>query len=291
MSLYYVPTDSKGIEHTSTGRVRWNPPAGDNAVVTTGAQPLVLRHADTLLEVLDECVYRAEPVGPQTSHSDDVLRVESARLISRTPWDTESASRFAIDVAQHALAQEGEVCLPDGSVLREVLSYARQVLDGTSSSDHARLGYLARVRALRRLRQERTELSDLSFGLVVSDEARLIDALDDPAYASVITVADSVLAAIEALHHHVFPELYLELEDTREGWAEHDVLDQHSPGPVMSVRSALSAGIHYEPAWTSAREAARHARMAAKDRSGDEGELSERRWQAQVLEALLTASH
>ena len=43
----------------------------------------------------------------------------------------------------------------------------------------------------------------------------------------------------------------------------------------------------YDPAWVNAREAARHARNAMKDRSGSDGESSELNWQAATLAAIL----
>jgi hypothetical protein len=270
MCAYYVPTDSKGIEHAAAGRIQWELPDGGLVRVTRSSQLLVLRPADRVLEVLDERIYAAESVGTGTTHADGTMTSESARLTSRTYWDIESATKFAISVAEHALAPMGAVSLPDGTTLEEVLGYARQVLDGTSPDAHDHLGYLARLRALRRLSQEQGELSDHNLGVLVEDEARSIDALDDPAYASVIPVADSVLASIEALRHHVFPALYMDFEDAAESRGEHG-----------------SIGLRYEPAWASAREAARHARMAAQDRGGADGETTERLWQAQLLESVL----
>jgi hypothetical protein len=44
----------------------------------------------------------------------------------------------------------------------------------------------------------------------------------------------------------------------------------------------------YEPAWTAAREAARHARRASRGREEPDGEAAELSWQAARLEAVLT---
>jgi hypothetical protein len=86
------------------------------------------------------------------------------------------------------------------------------------------------------------------------------------------------------------------LEDLEQERLEHAGLDRTT---VMSIPTAeatpfgeVEAGaphlLHYEPAWTCAREAARHARAAARDRQGEAGERSTRNWQAQQLEALLS---
>jgi hypothetical protein len=45
--------------------------------------------------------------------------------------------------------------------------------------------------------------------------------------------------------------------------------------------------LRYDPAWTGAREAARHARSAMKDRNGADGEASELTWQAATLASIL----
>jgi len=101
---------------------------------------------------------------------------------------------------------------------------------------------------------------------------------------------------VEALRHHVLPHLYVSLEDLEQERLEHAGLDRTT---VMSIPTAeatpfgeVEAGaphlLHYEPAWTCAREAARHARAAARDRQGEAGERSTRNWQAQQLEALLS---
>jgi hypothetical protein len=104
-----------------------------------------------------------------------------------------------------------------------------------------------------------------------------------------------VLAAIEALRHHLYPHLYLRAEDTVEERLEHDVEDRQTVLPTPSVVGSpfgpIPTGggptIEYDPAWTSAREASRHARLAVEDRLGRSAGLDELTWQADTLEAVL----
>jgi len=290
----YVPTDSKGIEHAATGEVAWQLPAGDVGQMTELGHPLVLRRPDALLDVLDERIYRVESLNDVKIAIDGTAVVPAARLVTQTCWDTGLATRFALDCAEHILTDTGDVSLPDGTSLMMVIAYARHVLDGITSEGTQRLGYLARVRALRRLRHERAEVADLSLGLLVADEARDADALDDAAYATVIPITDSVLAAIEALRHHVLPEFYMDIEDAREEHEAHRDLDSQRPvslGTIVSTPLGLVESgrgiLTYEPAWSGAREAARHARLAAKDRHGAKGEANQRVWQATLLASIL----
>jgi hypothetical protein len=293
---FYVPVDSKGIEHSAvSGKTAWRLPADGAAHLTESDHLLVLRQPQALLDVLDEQIYRAEPSSETEPGPDGTVAVSSARLVAKTHWGTEAATRFALDCATHILRDAGDVALPDGTPLAKVIDDARQVLDGIASESKDHLGYLARIRALRRLRRDRSEVAEVSFGLLIDDEARDIDALDDAAYASVIPVTDSVLAAIEALRHHVLPEFYIDIEDTREEHEEHQNTDRlraiSNPTVVVTPFGPIEFGgphvLSYEPAWAGAREAARHARLAAKDRHGGQGEADERSWQATMLASIL----
>lgn len=290
----YVPTDSKGVEHAAAGHIIWHLPIGDDVVVTRVGRALVLRQPEALLDVLDEQIYLAESLDDVKVSVDGTAVVQAARLVVQTRWDTETATRFALDCADYTLNETGDVSLPDGTFLSKVVSEARQVLDGIVSGNSDRLSYLARVHALRRLRHERTEVADLSLGLLTADEALDIDALDDPAYATVIPITDCVLVAIEALRHHVLPKPYMDIEDAREEREEHENLDSQrsvsGPKVVFTGFGTLVSGspfLPYEPAWTAAREAARHVCLAAKDRQGEVGEANERARQATLLASIL----
>jgi hypothetical protein len=290
----FVPTDSNGIEHAATGGIAWQLPTGGVTSVTEVGHPLVLRRPDALLDVLDERIYRAEPLDYVEISAVGIAVVPSARLVAATCWDTDVATRFALDCADNILTEAGDVSLPDGTSLANVIADARLVLDDLASDGSDRLGYLARVRALRRLRRERAEIADLSLGLLTADEVRDVDALDDPDYATIIPITDSVLAAIEALRHHLLPKAYMAIEDVREEHEEHQNLATQrpasEPGVVVTGLGNLLFGsvfLAYEPAWTAAREAARHARLAAKDRYGAKAETEQRAQQASLLESIL----
>jgi hypothetical protein len=60
---------------------------------------------------------------------------------------------------------------------------------------------------------------------MVADVAKDVEALDDPAYATVVPVVDAVLAAIEALRHHVLPRSELGREDRAEEREQQRMLE------------------------------------------------------------------
>jgi len=292
----YVATGRTGVEHSAAGRVRWTLPGdGDGVTVAAEGQSLHLRSTGALLEVLEAEIYEAEPVGDATTRAQGVVSVGSARLVRRTGWDTRTATLFAIDCAAHAVAGSPWATLPDGTPPSEVLDDARRAVEGASGTGTDRLDYWARVSALRRMRHDRDELAALSQGLVIEDEARDVDAVDDADYATVIPAADAVLAAIEALRHHLLPHLYTGLTDKLEEAAEVHNLDRKTAIPTPTVVATpfgpSVAGaplmLQYEPAWASAREAARHARRAAEDRGGHSAEAAEAAWQTSTLAAVL----
>lgn len=293
----YVSTDSEGIEHASSGPISWNVPP-DSAVTKAGSGPsLVLRQPIALLEVLEEVIYKADPLVEVKLRIDGTVCVDSAQLTKRMPWNSEMATRFALDCAEHALSDAPDMVLPDGTPLKQVITDARQMLDDVELDSDHRLGYFARLSALRRLRRNRDEIADLSLGQMLEDEIKDLDALDDPAYATIIPVTDAVLAAIEALRHHVLPRFYESVSERIEEHEEATNLEREHPsgvpvpaqttpfGPIM-----FGGGVsvpRYEPAGISAREAARHARIAVRDRHGPKEEIDEQLWQATRLEDLL----
>lgn len=291
----YVATDANGVEHSSSGQVAWNIPADGVAQVTDLGHPLVLRQPRALLDVLDEHIFLAESPKTVEVGSDGTIQVPTARLTSETRWNAAAATRFALDCADHLLGEVGDLALPDGTSLASVTADARQILDGTASDSKEHLGRLARLSALRRLRRERTEITALFLQELDEADQKDIDALDDPAYATVITVTDSVLAAIEALRHFVLPAFYIDIEDAMERREQYATEDRQSPLPTPEMVSTplgplmlhLPDLLPYDPAWVGAREAARHARLAMKDRKGAPGESSELTWQAAALGSIL----
>jgi hypothetical protein len=295
----YVATDADGVEHTTDGDIAWQLPSTGATTTARADHPLVLRDPAALLGVLEEAIHRAEPVGETAPSGDGTVHATAARLVSETGWGTGSATRFALSCADHVLGDARGVPLPDGTPLGKVVSDAQRVLDGIEprpGGDLGYLGYVARLSALRRLHRERGELSDLASAAMVADEAKDVEALDDPAYATVVPIVDAVLAAIEALRHHVLPRSEMGLEDRAEEREQQRMLEGKleigvptvtvtPTGPVMSGGGPKL--LAHEPAWTSAREAARHARLAARDRGGPTGEEDERSWQASALASLL----
>jgi hypothetical protein len=153
------------------------------------------------------------------------------------------------------------------------------------------------VRALRRLKHARRDIAEQSSEALADDDLKDVDAPDDPAYEKLAPITDAVLAAIEALRHHVYLHLYMQAEDSHEERLEHKVEDRATSfsvptiwvSPFGAVMGGGGANIEYDPAWTSAREAARHARMAIKDLNGPTAEDEELKWQADALERVLNS--
>ena len=295
----YVATDSSGIEHGGSGDVVWSLPATKVSTYAASGEMLTLRTAFGLLEVFDEAIFRADPLTEVLASVDGTVHLAAARLISQANWSSEIATRFALSCAEHILGEAADLTLPDGTSLGEVITRARTLLDELEPDAAEHLGYLARLSALRRLRRERSELGDISLAVLTEDELNDFAALDDPAYATVIPITDAVLASIEALRHHLLPGFDIALENRRGERDEHEIVDGPTelkiPSTVVTpFGSALVGGgprvTAYEPSWTGAREAARHARMAVLDRSGEEAERLERTWQAAALSALLESS-
>lgn len=293
----YVATDAAGTEHAALGRIEWALPRDGVATDITPGATLLLRRAEALLEDLDERIFRATSDEKKPLSSIGTLEVTTARLVSETSWNATSATSFALGCARHLLSEVGDVALPDGTSLTTTLDDAQNVLDGVSSDAVPRLDYLARVRALRRLKHARREIAGQSLEALAEDDQKDVDALDDPAYEKLAPITDAVLAAIEALRHHVYPHLYMQAEDAYEERLEHAVEDRATllsvptivPSPFGSVMFGGGPNIEYDPAWVSAREAARHARMVVKDLNGPTAEAEELKWQAGALEQVLNS--
>lgn len=296
----YVSTDSEGVQHSASGPIQWILPPGDVPTQAAAGQTLALREPEALLEVLEELIYRAEPAAEVLVDVDGIVTVQSARLVERAPWNSETATRFALDCAEHVLANASESALPDGTKLMKVIADAREMLDDLELDPNHRLGYFARLGALRRLRRERVEVADLALVAMLKDEAKDLDALDDPAYASIIPVVDAVLGAIEALRHHALPRFFEAVGSRMEESEEAKSLDLEDPlrvplpaqttpfGPIMF--GGGPSVLRYERSGIGARDAARHARIAARDQRGPDGEKDERIWQAGRLGELLKAT-
>jgi hypothetical protein len=292
--VLYVPTDSGGVEHAAEGPISWSLPGVGSPGRTERPAGLRLRTPVALLGALDEVIYRAEPLGEGDADADGILEVPAAQLVSKTPWGTEAATRFALSCADHVLGDKAEVQLPDGTSLGKVVTDAQRYLDEEASVGG--LGYLAGLSALWHLHRDRRDISEITFGLMAEDEANDVEALEDPAYATVVPLVDAVLAAIEALRHHALSNGGQRGEDRRVEREQHKSLDEGSDLGIASPKVTPFGNVSlgggpplsaFEPAWTSAREAARHARIAARDAGGVAGEQSEREWQGATLGRLL----
>jgi hypothetical protein len=291
----YVATDAKGIEHAPEGQIAWVVPTEDAPTDLHPGHPVTLRQTKSLLDFLDERIFLVDSDEEKRISEEGTVEVRSAHVVAEATWNPEIATRFALDCAEYLLDEFGDASLPDGQSLKSILSDARGVLGGISDAT-GNLRYLARVRALRRLKHDRQDVGDYSFTETLEDEMKDVDALNDPEYETLAPITDAVLAAVEALRHHVLPHLYVTLEDREQERLEHAVQDRTTVAPiptaVVTLAGEVEAGaphlLHYEPAWTCAREAARHARGAARVRQGEAGERSARNWQAQRLETLLS---
>lgn len=287
----YVATGADGIEHTASGEVVWQLPdvaTGAPGTETTAPVPLVLRRTAALLDALDEHVYRAEAVG-ENRDLGDRIETTRARLVSKAHWDTDSAARFAIDCAAHALEGAEHLALPDGEELAPILAGARLVLDRDEREPDEHLGFLARLAAVRRLRKVRDSLSGAVLASTTADLGDDLDAVDDPEWATLAASQEAVLAALEAVRHVALPRYVRSREEAVD---EHPHDEPPTSNPlVMTPWGPIAFGAEhvspYVPAWTAARDAAMRAREAAHDRGGGDAEAAELSWQADRLGEVL----
>ncbi|HVB06084.1 MAG TPA: hypothetical protein VNF07_07575 [Acidimicrobiales bacterium] len=284
---YYVTTSALGVERTSEGDVEWAlPDAGAPlAAETTFGERLVLRSADALLDVLEEAVYVAEPLGEAVEELPGSLVVTSARLLQQTGWAPRSAAEFALDCAGHVLGEAGDLELPTGFTLAAAIEDARNYLS-RSSGDTGRIGRLARLAAARRLRKEGERIGDLALAALQADLAEELDATSDRAWTLLTATGDAVLAAVETLRYLASPGYIAAREEN----AEHaeaaepgiePTLLQTPFGPVM-------LGAEHQSPYLSAGALARDAAFRAREAAG-EASSAEREWQVGRLEQALGA--
>lgn len=290
-STLYVPTDSNGIQHLGDHERRWLLPSwleaawqpGDLAARAPGEHPLVLLSAGALLEDLDERIFVAVPEPPAPEP------FTAARLVAEAGWGVTPAASFALDCAEHVLGTAGGVTLPHGPSLAEVIADARRFLEASQAVDENRLGFVARLAAARRMRRDSDQLGGLALAAADDDLRSGLDALDDPEWATVASLGDAVLAAIEALRQIALPRYTA----SREATYERD--DRSAPPPSPQVITTPwgaavvggTAALDYVPAYASARDAAERARLVMTDRGGSSSAADERAWQAERLETYL----
>ena len=291
---HFVATDEFGVERLSGEPVRWAVPSNGEATISLTRpdhRPLVLREPFALLDLLDEVIWIAEPVddvaeGP----AEGEVTARSARLVRRTAWDATAAARFAIDCAEHGIGRAGEVQLPNGQTIADVLVAARAFLDSATDPD-AHLGLLARIGTVRRLKRENRLVGDLAYGLSIEDISNELDTTLDVAWTSAASVADSLFAALEALRHLALPRYVRAREGAAIEQGTHGSDDPVQRNIFTTPWGPITIGGDHEspylPAAVAARDAALRAREATRDRDGAEAERAERQWQAAQLAALL----
>jgi hypothetical protein len=290
-ALLYVSTSEQGIERTPDREVLWElPKASDTPqpAAPTHGERLVLRNAASLLDVIDDLVFVAEPLEAGVEEAHSVLVVRSARLLRRTPWDPTSAALFALDCAAHVLGESGGVELPGGITLAGALDDARSYLSEDDEQAGGRLGRLARFSAARRLRRAGETIGDVAHGLFEEDVQRDLDANLDATWATTAAAGDAVLAAVEALRHVAAPRYVAAREET----AERD--ETGSPvlaaGPWQTPWGPVMLGVEHDSPYLPAGALAREAAFRAREAVGVEAAESERRFQAERLSEVLELS-
>jgi hypothetical protein len=292
----YVAVDGGGVEHNAMGDIAWGRPDSEGKTIPVApGRELELRQPIALLDVFDELIFEAEPLGNSDQVEHGILRVSSARLVRPTKWSTETAAGFAISCTAHVLGKNADIPLPDGTTFEAVLSEARHDLAEVSDDHAEHLGNIHRLLELHRLNKQRAELGNMATALAGEYANSDKDALDDPAYVALEPLIDAVLAAIGALRHHAELRPLEAAEEQSQGRSERRLEASLSPLPIpTTVVTPFGAtevgGPHlprHEPAWVDAREAARHARAVAADNGGDSTEASEREWQAILLSQVL----
>lgn len=294
----YVPTDIDGAQHLPGGEHHWtllgrDSGTGAPATAESGSH-LVLYDAEGLLDELGERIFAAtvdEPaaIDASTPHPGRIL-ARTAHLVAETPWTVTAAARFALDCAAHVLGDAGDVALPNGTTLAEVLHEARRYLDESDGVDEHRLGFVARLGAARRLQRERERIEQLAAAAIDEDVAAGLDALEDPAWTTVAALGDAVFAAVEALRHLALPRYTA----ARERSYEADESADDMPAAPFLLSTPFGTGFvgggfpdDHVPAYVSARDAAERARGVAADRGGAEAGDAERAWQVATLRAAL----
>jgi hypothetical protein len=290
----YVPTDAKGVEYHLEAELLWPLPAAvpgqarpapgewlhsSDVKAAPPVAGLPLFSLDGLLDELGERIFIAEIATSSGAESNlpGVVEVDSARLIDETAWNVKAAAHFALDCAEHVLADPASLKLGSGASVADVLRAAHSWLD-SSEGDTSLLGRFSRIATARRLRRHSGEVGDLAFSVTLEDEASDVDALDDPDWTALAAARDAVLSAVEAIRHQAIPQL-LEAENVR--YEEDGGALQLAAEPVSTPWGSFVAGRRagIVPAWVAARDAAERARRAATDANGAEAGDEERAWQ------------
>ncbi len=288
MGNRFVATDADGLQHHEGFRRQWHLPIRQadgwqpgEAVEPDEHGAPVLVDAAELVQQLGECIFVAEAVGDSGA----------ARLVAGTSWSERSAATFALDCVEHILAAvpgSADADLPGGGTLGEIIASARENLASGTATDGHKLGHIARMATVRRLRQESEKIGDVAFTAAAQAEGEGVDILDDPAWETLAAARDAVLAAVEAVRHVAVP--FVVDRETR----KYERLEEHRTAEVDAVDTPwglfqVGGGTKYAPCWAAARDAAERARQAAVDLSGPDAGETELSWQTGRLVELLGA--
>ena len=271
----YVASDGDGV--VREGEQRWQLQVdGDTA---TGDPALPALDADALLEHLEEVVWATQG---------------GAAQLHRTGWNPTVAARFALTCAEHALGASADVSLPSGSTLGEVVAEAKRFIEASASeSDERTLARLSVLATARRLRRSGGEIGDLARAIVAEDTEHELEATNDPAWLTAASIADAVLAAVEALRHVAMPRYVGEREEVA-GSRDDQVGTAVQPAFFSTPWGDFVVGAEHESPYTPAshlaREASFRARESVREQQGDAAAAAERAWQAGELASLLGAA-
>jgi hypothetical protein len=287
--IYFVPTDSDGTQHHNDELTTWPLPTksagtwqpGEVIESATGWS-IVLLQLDGLLDDLGERIFVAEKMPAIGGH-------DRGRLISETDWTLRSGARFALDCVERVVPDPGGLTLPSGASVGDILKAARDYLDEDQQAAVGLLQRMSRIAATRRLRHLGDEVGDLALALTAEDEAKDLDALDDPAWTAVAALRDAVLSVVEAIRHDAFPKLF---EDENRRY-EADIDGGISPQVVSTPWGSFSTGgpSGVVPAWVAVGDAAERARQAMTDTNGPEVGARYREWQLERLAEALGLSN
>jgi hypothetical protein len=282
----FVATDADGLQHHEGFRRQWPLPTGQpdgwhpgEAVEPDAHGAPVLLEAPELVKQLGECIFTAEPVGDSGA----------ARLTAGTSWSERSAATFALDCVEHileAVPGSADADLPGGGTLGEIIASARENLASGTATEGHKLGHVARMATVRRLRKESERIGDVAFTAAAQAEGEGVDVLNDPAWETLAAARDAVLAAVEAVRHVAVP--FVVDRETR----KYEALEERKATQVDEVDTPwglfqVGGGTKYAPCWAAARDAAERSRQAAVDLSGPEAGETELSWQAGRLVELL----
>lgn len=295
----YVSTSRDGRSRSAAGEVVFEvPPHGSPpgtglpGVPTGGTGTMIeLRSLDGLLDDLGERIFVAEAldaVAAGTSEEAPVLTVATARLVAETSWNDSQAARFALECAEHAVADGPDVALPHGRTLGGVLADVRALLERAGGPSPS-LGWLGRFAALRRLRRDGAAVGDLAMLAAKEDERAGIDLLDDPAWTRLAAAEEAVLACAEAVRFLGHPVQVSAREDLEERDASEaaptEPRVEETPWGWVAI-GGTRVPVH-QPAAKSAEQAAERCRQAARDAGGPAAEAAERAFQVRLLDGLL----